>query len=157
MKKSRLFFPSLAALAADQISKLWIAATLPLASEAEVFPFFNLVHTLNTGAAFSILADAGRWPRFLFLTLALIVSAYIATMLLRQKMRPPESLGYSLIMGGALGNAVDRAIKGAVTDFLDFHALGWHWPAFNIADVAITCGVGLVVWSTLRGISKPCH
>lgn len=147
----RLFAPALAVLVVDQASKAWVATALPFGSGVAVAPFFNLVHTRNTGAAFSMLADAGGWQRYFFLVLALLVSVWISTMLVRHAMRACERWAYSLIMGGALGNAVDRARKGAVTDFLDLHAFGSHWPAFNVADIGITAGAALLVWSAVRG------
>lgn len=143
---------------ADQLSKAWIVHAVPLGGGAAVLPFFNVMHTKNTGAAFSFLADAGGWQRYFFMALALTVSLWISLMLLRGTMHRGESLGYSLILGGAMGNAVDRGIHGAVTDFLDLHAFGWHWPAFNLADMAITGGAALLIRSGIVGsIRQPNH
>jgi signal peptidase II len=124
---------------ADQGVKHWIVATFPLGTGATVLPFFNLVHILNPGAAFSFLANAGGWQRYFFITLGLVVSAWLGRMLCQQLPRL-EAMGYSLILGGALGNVADRVLRGQVVDFLDFHWRLAHWPAFNLADVAITIG-----------------
>lgn len=116
--------------------------------------FFNLVHLWNYGAAFSFLADAGGWQRFLFGGLALIVSAWLLYML-RKPLPGFERIGYVLLLGGALGNGLDRAWRGYVVDFLDFHALGWHWPAFNVADIGIVVGAILLILSSLKPTSVP--
>lgn len=118
-------------------------ASLPLA------PFFNLVSARNSGAAFSFLADAGGWQRWFFVALALVVSAVLAWMLSAK--RPGlEALAYAMILGGAIGNAIDRFVFGRVTDFLDFHWAGWHWPAFNVADIAIFTGAACLVLASLK-------
>ena len=134
-------------LVLDQASKLLLAAKIPLNSGFAVTSFFNLVHVRNPGAAFGLLSQAGSRHLMLGLTLAaLAVIAYIA---LRH---PPGNrwagLGLGLALGGALGNLVDRIRFGQVTDFLDFHLLGYHWPVFNVADSALTCGfilLGLII------------
>lgn len=123
----------------DQACKVSVATFLPLNARLEVTTFFNLVHVLNPGAAFSFLADAGGWQRYAFLVLALMVSAWLIWML-RQNLPPVERMAYALILAGAVGNAIDRALRGVVVDFLDFHWRGVHWPAFNLADVAISVG-----------------
>lgn len=140
--------------AADQATKIYIDMTSPLGWSRDVTSFFNLVHVLNSGAAFSFLAGAGGWQRWFFLAVALAASAWLAWMLLRP-LRRLEALSYSLILGGVLGNGFDRAVHGHVIDYLDFHLRGWHWPAFNIADMAIVGGaIGLVLYSTV-GAEKP--
>lgn len=106
--------------------------------------FFNLVHVWNYGAAFSFLADAGGWQRFFFGGIALLVSAWLICML-RKPLATLDRLGYAMVLGGALGNGLDRGVRGYVVDFLDFHAFGWHWPAFNVADIGIVCGAALLV------------
>lgn len=143
-------------LAADQAAKSYIATTTPLGWSHEVTPFFNLVHALNPGAAFSFLAGAGGWQRWFFLAIALAASIWLAWMLSKPVKRL-EALAYSLILGGALGNAFDRAVRGQVVDYLDFHLGGRHWPAFNIADMAITAGaVALIAASFFgQGSAKP--
>jgi signal peptidase II len=107
----------------------------------------------NKGAAFSLLADAGGWQRLLFIGIAITASAWIGWLLRRHAGDRVFCLALALILGGALGNVVDRITIGAVVDFLDFHAGGWHWPAFNVADIAISCGAVLLVFDALR--SKP--
>lgn len=133
--------------AVDQAAKTYIDMTTPLGWSRDVTPFFNLVHVLNPGAAFSFLAGAGGWQRWFFLAIALAASVWLAWMLFRP-LRRLEALSYSLILGGALGNGFDRAVRGQVIDYLDFHLRGWHWPAFNLADMAIVGGaISLVLLS----------
>lgn len=140
---------ALAIFLADHAAKFWVHEYTPYAWSQPVTGFFNLVHVWNTGAAFSFLADAGGWQRFLFLAIALLVSAWLFWVL-RRPLPMLERLAYSLILGGALGNGLDRGLRGYVVDFLDFHWQGWHWPAFNIADVGIVCGAMLLVLSAFR-------
>ncbi|MBS1188301.1 MAG: lipoprotein signal peptidase [Rhodocyclaceae bacterium] len=136
----------------DQITKLAVLGAFTLGESREVAPFFNLVLVYNRGAAFSFLADAGGWQKWFFLVLALGISAWIIGMLKRHAADALLCLALSLILGGALGNVIDRVIYGAVVDFLDFHAAGWHWPAFNVADSAITVGAVLLVWEQLFSV-----
>ncbi|WP_438943402.1 signal peptidase II [Pseudomonas aeruginosa] len=128
-----------AVLLGDQVAKAVVLLLFGYGDQVAVTPFFNLVHLKNNGAAFSLLAGAGSWARFGFAALALGVSLWLIR-LLRQGVSKWEGVGYCLILGGALGNAVDRLLRGAVVDFLDFHWQGAHWPAFNLADVAISLG-----------------
>lgn len=148
------FFLAFAILAADQATKSAIHAAMPLGWSHPVTPFFNIVHVLNPGAAFSFLAGAGGWQRWLFLTIAIAASAWLIWML-RQPRPRNESLGFSLILGGALGNAFDRALRGQVIDYLDFHFAGWHWPAFNGADIAITLGAACLVLASFNASRNP--
>lgn len=140
---------SLVLVTIDQVSKLKVAFMLPLHDRIEVTPFFNLVHTLNLGAAFSFLANAGGWQRHFFTLLGLLVSFFLIFLLWRGVRSRLETLAYVFIVAGALGNVVDRLRIGAVIDFLDFHWQGWHWPAFNSADVFIVMGVGIMVFTSL--------
>lgn len=147
--KARWHSLAVVVFAADQSAKTYIDMTTPLGWSREVTSFFNLVHVLNPGAAFSFLAGAGGWQRWFFLAIALAASVWLVWLLSRP-LRKLEALSYSLILGGALGNAFDRAVRGQVIDYLDFHLRGWHWPAFNIADMAIMGGaIALVVVSLL--------
>ena len=139
-------------VALDQASKFVAVAALAGKSPVEVTPFFNLVLVYNRGAAFSFLAGAGGWQRELFTAIAVIASLWIVWLLRRYPQQTLFCLALSLVLGGAVGNVIDRVMIGAVVDFLDFHAYGWHWPAFNVADSAITCGAVLLVWDGLRGI-----
>lgn len=117
----------------------------------EVAPFLNWRLAHNPGAAFSFLAGAGGWQRWFFTVLAFGVSAFLLAWLLRtargERLVP---LALTLVMGGAIGNAIDRLRFGYVIDFIDVHARGWHWPAFNIADSAIVCGIILLLLDAFR-------
>lgn len=128
----------------DQATKSLVDLNTPVGWTYPVTGFFNLVHVLNPGAAFSFLADAGGWQRWFFLAIAVAASSWLAWMLSKSR-DSTEALSFSLILGGALGNALDRAVRGQVIDYLDFHLGGWHWPAFNLADVAIVAGAVLMV------------
>jgi len=131
----------------DQVTKFTIVHTFAYADQVPLTPFFNLVYLLNPGAAFSFLAGAGGWQRYFFVALALIVSTWLALQL-RKPLPRLESWGFSLILGGALGNALDRLTRGSVVDFLDFHWNGRHWPAFNLADVLISLGVSILLFAS---------
>jgi len=137
-------------VALDQATKLAAEAALQGRSPLAVTGFFDLRLAYNPGAAFSFLADAGGWQRWFFTTLALLVSIVLVLWLARiprdQRLLP---LSLSLVLGGAVGNLVDRIAYGHVIDFLDFHLGNWHWPAFNIADSAICAGAVLLVVQTL--------
>ena len=135
---------------ADQLSKSAISASLRLGEVREITGFFNLVLAHNRGAAFSFLSDAGGWQRLLFIGIAVAATAFIVVMLVRHSSERLFSVGLALILGGALGNLWDRIALGHVVDFLDFHAFGWHFWAFNLADSAITVGAGLLILDSLR-------
>jgi signal peptidase II len=143
---------ALLVLAVDQATKLWAAGTLDYGMPVTVLPFFNLTLVHNTGAAFSFLADAGGWQRIFFIVVSGVVSLVLVAWLWRLP-RDARLLGIALalVLGGAVGNLVDRIAYGYVIDFLDFHATGWHWPAFNVADSAISCGVVLLLADGLFG------
>jgi len=133
-------------LAADQATKLWVLAALQPYEVIPVLPSLNLTLVFNEGAAFSFLADAGGWQRWLFVALAVVVSAVLLVWLWRLK--PEDRLtaaGLSLVAGGAIGNLIDRIAYGHVVDFVDVYWRAWHWPAFNVADSAITVGVALLL------------
>ena len=109
-------------------------------------PYFNLTYVHNTGAAFSFLSEAGGWQRWFFAGLAILISAVIAVWLARLKQHETLlAMALSLVLGGAIGNLIDRLVYGYVIDFLDVYYGNWHWPAFNIADSAITLGVILML------------
>ena len=129
----------------DQASKLWILGSLRLFETLQVTSFFNLVLVLNSGAAFSFLAGAGGWQKWFFVGLALVICTWLLGLLRRHAAERLLPAALSLILGGALGNVIDRLRFDAVVDFLDFYAAGYHWPAFNVADSAITLGVGLML------------
>ncbi len=152
--KAQWYSLAIVMFAADQAAKTGIDMTTPLGWSREVTSFFNLVHVLNPGAAFSFLAGAGGWQRWFFLAIVLVASAWLVWLLSRP-LQKLEGLSYSLILGGALGNAFDRAVRGQVVDYLDFHLRGWHWPAFNIADMAIVGGAIALVVVSLLSAEKP--
>jgi signal peptidase II len=138
-----------AVLLGDQLAKTVISQLFGYGEQVGITPFFNLVHVRNNGAAFSLLAGAGVWARVGFAALAMCISLWLIDQLRRGAPRW-EAAGYCLILGGALGNAADRLLRGAVVDFLDFHWRGTHWPAFNLADVAITVGAVCLIVATRR-------
>lgn len=142
-------------LVLDQVTKLAVMARLT--AYQDVIPltgFFNLVHVHNTGAAFSLFADQPGWQRGFFLAVGLGASALMFYLLRRTGNRPLFCIALALILGGAVGNVIDRALYGHVIDFLDFHVAGWHWPAFNVADSGITVGAVLLVLDSFRKTDK---
>ena len=139
------FAASAAVVAADRLTKWLILGWLRPGDSVEITGFFNLVLVYNRGAAFSFLAGAPGWQTPFFVAVALIASGVVSWLLLRHPRQRLLCAGLALILGGALGNLWDRLAWGAVADFLDLHAFGWHWPAFNVADSAITVGAALVI------------
>ncbi|MDQ7744558.1 signal peptidase II [Hydrogenophaga pseudoflava] len=137
-------------LALDQLSKAWFASTIALGSAVEVTTWFNLVHVLNTGAAFSLLADAGGWQRVFFIAVGFAVVVPITFVSLARRVDPLERVAGALLVAGGSGNLIDRMVSGAVTDFLDLHWRGLHWPAFNLADVFIVLAVGVWILMSFR-------
>ena len=148
------FFRSLAVaivvLLLDQLSKWSALSNLKLGIPEEVFPFMNWLLLLNPGAAFSFLAQSSGWQRWFFTILGLAASLYILWLLRKNQTDKLLSFALSFILGGALGNVLDRIMFGAVVDFIDLHYGNWHWPAFNIADSAICIGAALIVLGELR-------
>ncbi len=137
---------SVLAIALDQASKLIINGSMQLYESIPLLPFFNLTYVHNKGAAFSFLSEAGGWQRWFFAALALIISVILSVWLARLKKHETLlALALSLVLGGAVGNLIDRLAYGYVIDFLDVYYENWHWPAFNIADSAITLGVALML------------
>jgi len=133
----------------DQLSK-WVALGNIIPGEViYVAPFWNWVLTFNPGAAFSILADQSGWQRWFFTVLALGVSGWIALELKKHPEQKLMALALTLVMGGALGNVIDRVRFGAVVDFIQWHAAGFYWPAFNVADSAISVGAVLLIIASL--------
>ncbi len=148
---------SLAALVllADQATKWLVLQAMPLGEVIPITGFFNLVHVRNPGAAFSFLADAGGWQRWLFALFAIGVSALLIFMMRRAPEQRLFCFAAALVIGGAIGNLIDRLVFGEVIDFLDFHWQGWHWPAFNIADSGITVGAFLIIADEFLRMRKP--
>jgi len=134
-------------IVADQLSKAWVAAEIALGRGVFVTDFFNLVHTLNTGISFSMF-QGGETSRWIFTGLALAVVAALLVWLRRANSRW-QAVALGGIIGGALGNAIDRVRIGGVVDFLDVHAAGYHWPAFNLADSAIVVGAAMILLESL--------
>jgi signal peptidase II len=146
---------SLLAILLDQGSKLAIASTMHLYQSFQIMPYFRLTYVHNTGAAFSFLSEAGGWQRWFFAGLALVISIVITVWLARLKQHETLlAVALSLVLGGAMGNLIDRLVYGYVIDFLDVYYQTWHWPAFNIADSAITLGVILMLVESF-GLGKP--
>jgi signal peptidase II len=129
----------------DRLTKWLMLGWLRPGESYEVTRFFNLVVVYNRGAAFSLLADAPGWQTPVFAAIALLAAAVVSALLWRHPRRVLLCAGLTLILGGAIGNLWDRLAWGAVADFLDFHAFGWHWPAFNVADSAITVGAAILI------------
>lgn len=142
-------------LAADQALKHAVELTLVLGERVEVTGWFNLVHVLNPGAAFSFLADAGGWQRWFFTGLGIAVSIALAVVLCRGVQRRLEAVAYVGLIGGALGNVADRLRIGAVIDYLDLHWQDWHWPAFNLADIFVVGSAGLLVLASFNARAAP--
>jgi len=138
----------------DQLSKITMTRILEYGQSELINAYFNLVMVYNQGAAFSFLADSGGWQRWFFSALALGVSVMIVWMLNRNSTERLFCWSLSLILGGAVGNLIDRLLYGHVIDFLDVHVGGWHWPAFNVADSAITVGAALFVLDELRRVNR---
>jgi len=137
-------------IALDWYSKQRISEALELYRPLEVFSWLNITLAHNYGAAFSFLSEAGGWQRGFFIMLAAAVSVALLVWLLRLPRREwVAGLGLALVLGGAIGNLVDRIKLGYVVDFIDVHIGGWHYPAFNVADSAITCGVILLLLDAL--------
>jgi signal peptidase II len=144
---------SAAIIAADLATKAWVSSAFTLGESRQVLPFFNLVLMHNTGAAFSFLAGAGGWQRWFFTTITVVICAVILVMLKRNPANRLLSVALAMVLGGALGNLWDRVTLGYVVDFVLLYIPGSGlppWPAFNVADSAISVGVALLVWDTLR-------
>ena len=139
---------------ADQFTKTLILGYYRLGDATYVTSFFNIVRAHNTGAAFSFLADAGGWQRWLFTGSALATAVFILWQLRAHPGQKLFCFALSSILGGAIGNVVDRLQHGYVVDFLDFHLRGWHFPAFNVADCAITVGAACLILDELLRVRR---
>lgn len=141
---------SVVVIALDQATKFLASSLLDFGVPVPVLPLFNLTLAHNTGAAFSFLADASGWQRWFFVGIAVLVSGGIIVWL--RKLPQSEAwvaVSLALILGGAIGNVIDRVVHGYVVDFIDVYYGAWHWPAFNIADSAITVGVAILLIDSL--------
>jgi signal peptidase II len=138
-------------LIADQFTKVLILGYYKLGDSTYVLPFFNVVRAHNTGAAFSFLASASGWQRWFFTGIGFIATGFILWLLRSHSHQKLFAFSLACILGGAVGNVVDRLLHGYVVDFLQFHYGGWYFPAFNVADSAITIGaIGLILDELLR-------
>lgn len=148
----RFLWLSLLVIILDQASKLWIMANFEDYEVMVIWPVFNLTLVYNTGAAFSFLADAGGWQKYFFITLAIVLSIVMIVWLTRlQRYERATAWALSLIIGGAIGNVIDRIYLGKVVDFLQWHWQDWYWPSFNVADSAIFLGVAIILWDGFFG------
>lgn len=145
---------ALGVLIADQMTKWWAQMSLPMAQPIKVTDFLNWFLIYNPGAAFSFLSQAGGWQRWFFTVIGIVAAIVIIWLLQKNVHDRPFCLALSLILGGAIGNVLDRLLYGAVVDFIDVHYDGWHWPAFNIADSAISIGATLIVINEIRRAIK---
>ncbi len=150
-----LFGLAAAILAADRLTKLWIERTVSAWEVHAVIPgFFNIVHTRNRGVAFGLFNnDPAAWQQAVLIGMSALILGFLARQIWVAGGTPQSRLAFALVMGGAMGNLHDRIFLGAVTDFLEFYAGDWHWPAFNIADSAITVGalaLALDLWRPRR-------
>jgi len=142
---------ALVVIIADHLTNWWVSATLDYQEVIPVLPFFSLVRVHNTGAAFSFLADAGGWQRWFFIAIGILATVIIVRLLKRHGHEPHLAFPLALVLGGALGNVIDRVVLGHVVDFLYFHYRSFAWPAFNVADTAISIGAALLIWDSLFG------
>ncbi len=148
-RRSAWFALALAVVVADQLCKWAVLAVFAPGERRALSGFFNLVLAFNKGAAFSFLAGAPGWQTPLFIAVAVVAIVVVSVLLVRSPADPLVRAGLALILGGAFGNLIDRVRYGQVVDFLDFHVYSWHWPAFNVADSAITIGAGLLIYESL--------
>lgn len=138
----------------DQLTKIMITQMFSYGQSKPVTSFFNLVLAYNKGAAFSFLAAEAGWQRYLFSGIAIAAAAFIVYLLKRHAGQRLFCWALALVLGGAIGNLIDRIAYGHVIDFLDVHVAGWHWPAFNIADSAICIGAAMFIIDELRRVNR---
>jgi signal peptidase II len=141
-------------LIADQFTKVLIVGFYKLGDSTPVTSFFNVVRVHNTGAAFSFLHDAGGWQRWFFTAIGIGAAGVILWMLKSHAGQKLFAFAMACILGGAIGNVIDRVLYGYVVDFLDFHWHGWHFPAFNIADSAISVGAACLILDELLRVRR---
>jgi signal peptidase II len=145
---------ALVILIADQFTKVLIVGAYQLGDSTMVTQFFNVVRVHNSGAAFSFLAGAGGWQRWFFTVIGVGAALIILWLLKSHAGQKLFSFALACILGGAIGNVIDRLLYGYVVDFLDFHGLGWHFPAFNIADSAISIGAACLILDELLRVRR---
>ncbi|MFL6663691.1 MAG: signal peptidase II [Rhizobacter sp.] len=145
---------ALVVIVLDQLAKTLILARFHLHDSVTLTPFFNIVRVHNAGAAFSFLAGATGWQRWFFTGLGAVAAVFIVWMLRKHGAQKIFSWALALILGGALGNVIDRLLHGYVVDFIQVHYRGWYFPAFNVADSAITVGAGLLILDELLRVRR---
>jgi len=151
----RWLWLSAVVVALDQYSKVLVDSALELHQSIAIIPSFAIRKIYNSGAAFSFLSNASGWQRWFFIALALLVVGVLVVWLYRlQKNQLRLALALSLVLGGAIGNLVDRVLYGYVIDFIDVYYASWHWPTFNLADSAITAGAALLLLDAFTGNKK---
>jgi signal peptidase II len=141
-------------LIADQFTKILIVGYYQLGDSTPVTSFFNVVRVHNAGAAFSFLSDSSGWQRWFFTAIGVLAAAVILWLLKSHGGQKLFAFALACILGGAIGNVIDRVLYGHVVDFLDFHLRGWHFPAFNIADSAITIGAACLILDELLRVRR---
>ncbi|MDC3386246.1 signal peptidase II [Gammaproteobacteria bacterium] len=153
LKKNLIIFLVISIIfSLDFVTKNYAATNLLLNHSKAINTYLNLTLAFNYGAAFSFLSDAGGWQRWFFVIFSIIVVSFISYILIKDK--DSEYIAYSLVLGGALGNLYDRIFLGYVIDFIEFHYNGFYWPIFNIADIAISIGVILLLYSMFSNDNK---
>lgn len=139
----------------DLLTKYIVTQNFELYESVNILPIFNLTYARNTGAAFSFLANHDGWQKYFFIVLAIVISAVLVYFLKKNSASQKlQNSAYALIIGGALANMVDRAYNGFVVDFLDFYWQNWHYPTFNVADIAICIGAGLLALDAFKNPEK---
>lgn len=141
-------------LIVDQLTKIIAKNSLIEGIAQPVTSFLNWTLVYNSGAAFSFLAQAGGWQRWFFTTIGIIAALVMIWLIRKNTHQTIFSLALSLVLSGAIGNVIDRILYGAVVDFVDVHYMGWHWPAFNIADSAIMIGIILLLIDEIKRVNK---
>ncbi len=139
---------------ADQLTKMLIIGNYRLGDATFITSFFNIVRAHNTGAAFSFLASAGGWQRWFFTGIGIAAAIFIVWLLRSHSAQKLFSFALACILGGAVGNVIDRSLHGYVVDFLDFHWANWHFPAFNVADSAISIGAVCLILDELLRVRR---
>ncbi len=138
----------------DQLSKMLLITYYQLGEGTQLFGWLNLVRVHNTGAAFSFLADASGWQRWFFVAVGGLAMVFIVVMLRSHSSQRLFSFALACMLGGAVGNVLDRILHGYVIDFVDFHIGAWHFPAFNVADSAITVGAACLILDELLRVAR---